>query len=517
MRTISLISILIFLVFNIVHSQVPTFNSTFNFGYPVTIFRDIIVTDSCIYASGLVLDSISPYNTGALFVKFGLNGEPLIVKTLTSSSKNYLNFEGIFLEIGDMLIRTGHTEDFEDPIDTYKLLLMAYNHDGDTIFTKEYASPYHDDFRSGGVLKLDSRDLLLSGYSYNGNNYDAIISKVDSLGNLIWTQVYPGEFSEMPGPYLAKFEGNSFMIGGSKNNYYQELQNFIFRNWIMCIDSIGHIQWTWESSNDLKLSGIGILAKGDNSSYIGATGIGTEKPVNAFHSQMIWDGYIYKLNSDFEQEWVITFKDSIPGAETGLGKILSLSDNGGYLACGAVYEITPPGFNINGWVVKFTEEGDSIWSRYFHYWDTPYDLHYFSDMEQMPDGGVLLCGQAYSGNAGTQQQLGWLVKLDEYGCLVPGCQLVATEDIGKPQVVAMRLYPNPASDILNIYTWSPHTPKNALLRIVSSDGQVVRESPVTRSDMTSMIPVRDLAAGVYFVQYVEGGVVVATEEAVIAQ
>jgi hypothetical protein len=32
-----------------------------------------------------------------------------------------------------------------------------------------------------------------------------------------------------------------------------------------------------------------------------------------------------------------------------------------------------------------------------------------------------------------------------------------------------------------------------------------------------MIPVRDLAAGVYFVQYVAGGVVVATEEAVIAR
>ena len=232
---------------------------------------------------------------------------------------------------------------------------------------------------------------------------------------------------------------------------------------------------------------------------------------------MIWDGYIYKLNSDFEQEWAIIFKDSIPGAETGLGKILSLSDSSGYLECGDVYEITPPGFNINGWVVKFTEDGDSIWSRYFHYWDTLYDLHYFSDMEQMPDGGVLLCGQAYSGNAGTQQQLGWLVKLDEYGCLVPGCQLVATEDIGNPQGVALRLYPNPASDILNIYTWSPHTPNNALLRIVSSDGRVVRESPVTRSDMTSMVPVRDLAAGVYFVQYVAGGVVVATEEAVIAR
>ena len=113
---------------------------------------------------------------------------------------------------------------------------------------------------------------------------------------------------------------------------------------------------------------------------------------------------------------------------------------------------------------------------------------------------------------------GWLVKLDEYGCLVPGCQLVPTQDIseGKPPGISVSVYPNPVSDMLNVYSWSPYMPKHALLRIVSSSGQVVRESPVTRSDLTSMIPVGDLAAGVYWVQYVEGGVVVATEEAVVA-
>ena len=49
---------------------------------------------------------------------------------------------------------------------------------------------------------------------------------------------------------------------------------------------------------------------------------------------------------------------------------------------------------------------------------------------------------------------GWYVKLDEFGCLVPGCQTVPTKEV-ESQTIDVTSYPNPCGNLLKIrvYQW----------------------------------------------------------------
>ncbi|MGB4847722.1 MAG: hypothetical protein WBP41_07360, partial [Saprospiraceae bacterium] len=56
-----------------VQAQVNTINRTLSYlPYKTSIFNSIVVTDSCYYITGIVADSVWPYNAGALFVKTDL-------------------------------------------------------------------------------------------------------------------------------------------------------------------------------------------------------------------------------------------------------------------------------------------------------------------------------------------------------------------------------------------------------------------------------------------------------------
>jgi hypothetical protein len=500
-------------------AQASTFNKVYPLERPNTAYQKMALSDTTVYILGLAKDSLPPYTAGALLHRVDMQGNTLGISTYVDTNKLFYLSGELLMTHNNKFIGVYEVGDYADQDDFNKIFMICYSESGDTLFTRSYTSPYHYLFWVNDIVETPDHGYLILGkvkYQPTGD-LQVYLLKTDSLGIKEWDQVYGDTEIDEFVSQLLPIENAQYLILLTRTNYHLTWENFVSRIAILKLDGQYEISEFWESDNsNLLLSGH--LLVSDNH-YLITGGLGKEIPINANTATMKTKGYVFSLDNNMNQEWSIIFQDSTFDHYTYLRKSIPLSDGSGHLACGTVHEITyepGPQSNINGWVVKFTESGDSLWSRYFHYWDTPYDEHYFYDMEEMPDGSVLLCGQAISGDSGPQQQVGWLVKLDEFGCLVPGCQLVAAHQPEVPEV-SLLLYPNPASDILNIYTWSPYTPKNAVLRIVSSSGQVVRESPVTRSDVTSMIPVRDLAAGVYFVQYVAGGVVVATEEAVIAR
>lgn len=346
-----------------------------------------------------------------------------------------------------------------------------------------------------------------------------MIHKTDANGNILKHVCYGGSLRETPWSLLIDDDGG-FIVGNRRDNTNVADQNYTLQTWIYKTPPGGLIEWQYLSPPEEHRGAAQDMILTDDGSLVVASETLHEVDLGVSTPNFLYvDGYVFKLDSNHHLVWGTDIRVPNTGQSTTLRRIVEAIDGSGYVVAGDAYDSTPEelGGEYSAWIAKVSPEGDSLWSRFYQYFDVLYDDHKILDMRAAPDGGYILAGYAEDQQVSYQGQQAWLLKLDSLGCLVPGCQLVATENIeGNPRGVALRLYPNPASDILNIYTWSPHTPKNALLRIVSSDGQVVRESPVTRSDMTSMIPVRDIPAGVYFVQYVEEGMVVATEEAVIA-
>lgn len=69
----------------------------------------------------------------------------------------------------------------------------------------------------------------------------------------------------------------------------------------------------------------------------------------------------------------------------------------------------------------------------------------------------------------------WLLKLDEHGCLIPGCHLAdATVEAIAPEI-KFAIYPNPASGYLNFQLRTARPVREATFRILDAGGRTVKE------------------------------------------
>ena len=78
------------------------------------------------------------------------------------------------------------------------------------------------------------------------------------------------------------------------------------------------------------------------------------------------------------------------------------------------------------------------------------------------------------------------------------------------------LYPNPASDFLHIFPSSPPSERTSF-RIFNNEGKLVKDLVLAQSPAEFLLPIRELAAGVYFLQYLEQGEVTSVERFVVQQ
>ncbi|MCO6493896.1 MAG: T9SS type A sorting domain-containing protein, partial [Phaeodactylibacter sp.] len=128
------------------------------------------------------------------------------------------------------------------------------------------------------------------------------------------------------------------------------------------------------------------------------------------------------------------------------------------------------------------------------------------------------------------RQQGWLLKVDEYGCLVPGCELVSgvegpksSDDFESSDDCTLLLYPNPVSEELRVYFSGPAGDEHHF-RILDAQGREWRRFSTRlpasldvaghagRSwEVTLLVEVGDLPGGVYYLQCLREGQVVRVE------
>ncbi len=205
-------------------------------------------------------------------------------------------------------------------------------------------------------------------------------------------------------------------------------------------------------------------------------------------------------------EWECEFRDpTAPTYFNTLNKIITVSDGSGYAATGYYYEDYPDfTADLFGWLVKASPEGDSLWSRKLRILEPTNVHHYLYDVKETSDGGFIMVGQAKELNGPAYPQQAWLIKVDQHGCLVPGCHLINDLEEAADEDFKLVLYPNPVSDYLNIYYQARSLPQNGHFTILNAAGKAVKAFAATQNDVTQIPPVYDWPKGVYFLQYWEG-------------
>ncbi len=514
MKKYGLVIFLMFYLFKLSWGQ-TTFNKIFDFNFPSTIFTSVLPTDSCYYVTGVFVDTLLPVRIGNIFVKFDLSGEPVFHKTLSAQSKFYETWFGDLLPTPDgNLIDIGFTTDT-----VRKALIIKYSPEGDTLLTREYFSINYPEFtfivpteirkkETGGYVMLNTHD--------SGSNPDISIMVLDSNLNLTQHTAYGGIFSELPFSLILD-ENGGFIVGSGRDNTNKTSNNFFSQTYTIKTDSLGVIQWTWHSPMEQLQDIARAMVQTEDGGLVIASGTGIEVPTNSSSSSLRWDGLIFKLDAERNVEWSTELRGLRPTMITQLNKLIAMEDGSGYVAFGRIAEDVTDGTpRASAWMVKISTEGDSLWSRYYNFIDsidsdpTPYDF------KRTADGGFIAVGETDTDIPGAPSQVGWILKTDEFGCLVPGCNIVVAVTEAESEV-RLSLYPNPATDFLNVYFRSPNLKGEAGFRIIDAAGRLMREFKSRLPDVTLIVPVSDYAPGVYFLQYLEKGLLRKTEKFLVVR
>lgn len=111
---------------------------------------------------------------------------------------------------------------------------------------------------------------------------------------------------------------------------------------------------------------------------------------------------------------------------------------------------------------------------------------------------------------GDPSQQAWFFKTDEYGCLVPGCQLVDVEEVAGLDL-RYRVYPNPTTDWLYLYLGPWETQKPLTLSLFDQSGRLVQQTEAKRGSTTYLFSMAEQANGLYYLQATMEGAVLMQE------
>jgi hypothetical protein len=524
MKKIYFITFAILFFTNISLTQ-TTFNKRMNFGYPAAILTSIVATDSCYYANGILADSVPPYLTSSIFVRFDLEGNEIYHKALIGEERTYETWmnslttssSGDFTNIGQSFF-------LDEPM---KGFLIKYNHLGDTILIKEFINPQNPlcpdatfisprDFKS----TFDKGGIITGYFVKECPNFNAeiFLIKTDSLGNVDWFNTF-GDARRDLGVSLVVRENGSIIVGGVKTNTDEVTENYLWQTHIFQVDSLGNQEWSYLSPPDIQRDGAKEMVSLEDGSLIVASGIGYEQERSS-RNDMWFEKSVFKLNPDHELEWEKEFKDTYFSGRTQTNNLIALSDDSGFIVTGT--ETYNPNVSwitqTQGWLMKFNEHGDTLWSRRYIHPMSQKTRHRIDDIKETADGGFILCGESFNSENNVEiPQQSWLLKLDDHGCLIPGCY-TATEEVENGQLpFKVSIYPNPTTDYLNIYHYFSEADfwQNGQYRIVDSQGREVAAFPIGQNDVTMVVPVWEWAKGVYFLQLVVADGVVKTEKFVV--
>ncbi len=493
-----------------IHGE-TTFHKLIDMGQPVARFMSVLPTDSCYYAIGTFTDSL--FKAGAMWAKIDLDGG------LTAQSSNRHPDRDIFNDYGDLrstpdglLFNAGSFNEFPST----QVIFYLYSQDGDTLLTRRYKSilyPLVDFVVPINVIqKEDSGYAIACVHDTNDSptNSDISLLLIDTAFQI------EGYFSyahttkhETPGSLLLDGDGG-YIIGAERTNDGQTYTNYDNRTLIIKTNSTGAQAWQWLSPAGVLQDEAKSIIKTTDGGLVVASGKGNEIGNNPNIHTLVWDGLIFKLDADRNVVWSTPLRGDIPTGDTELTEMVEATDGSGFVASGIILEyISDVEFHRTSWLVKVSPEGDSLWARRYTYFDGDFVAPEVYDMKATTDGGYVLVG--FSRNVGLPAPA-WIMKVDSFGCLIPGCHLPnsITEE-GEPEI-QLSIYPNPASDFLNFYLRVSAPSKGAMFRIVDSNGQVVKEMKTENLNSTYMIPIHNWANGAYWLQYLENGRVVHSEK-----
>jgi type IX secretion system substrate protein len=391
-----------------------------------------------------------------------------------------------------------------DSISGYHGLFDAWvcklNDTGGIQWSKCYGGSHEDYGESivqtfdGGYIFAGSTNSTDGDVVGNHGNDDYWVVKLNDIGSIQWAKCYGGSSFEEASSIIQTSDTGYIVTGGTISSD-GEVTGCFGNNggeWIVKLDSIGNIQWERCHGGTNGADGFSLLQTSDGGFISGGYTSSNDGDVSGNHGGI--DYWIVKLTDTGDIQW----QKCLGGSDDDRALSVAITADGKYVIGGYSAstddEVTGNHGSYDFWVVKLDTNGTMLWEECL---GGPGDDE-LSKMIATNDNGLALIGETSSnggdvtGHHGINQQQYdyWVVKLNPDS--ITGIKEVNNNE-------AVRVYPNPVSNTLNIlFPNSQLSILNSQFSITDVLGNTVYHQ--TLNNLNTSIDVSYLSNGVYFYQ-----------------
>ncbi|MBK9109331.1 MAG: T9SS type A sorting domain-containing protein [Saprospiraceae bacterium] len=478
----------------------------------------VFPTDSLIFAFGYSADTTYKDIFGTAFYMFDWKGSLLDYYHIKDDSlHNFFYPEGIHTWDGIVFYTTFNNNYKEQSI----LKFNRITRNQEDLIIDNSIIKGGDILRGNMSVTQDSCLLTASEIAIDstGFNYKIQVTKINTSGNLIWQKILgrdPGNgyqnhcFSS----YVDKYGDVLIGVGYSDNSglgWPADYQSLLYK-----LNNEGE---SVSSANSM-LSRTGLcyiydIVEGDNKKIYLLADYNYNEPQYPYANRGY--GMIQVLDS------AMKFKNSVPlnfaatlyghAIDNIFDKIVKSNDSKGVIIGGDVsYKEKVIIFNNSNqrydsieWrhdilhPIKFDYSLNLLWKKVYRIRNGK-DDGYLYDLKSCPSGGYIIAAASYLDDAkekyGDPYYMPWLLRVDDDGCLIPGCGTVSNKELpdSKDKIL---IYPNPATNYIVIL----HSGKEKThYQIISAEGKIMDEFYSFIEGEQIIVPIDDFQPGSYFVK-----------------
>ena len=407
---------------------------------------------------------------------------------------------------------------------------------------------------------FDNNKIYASGHT-NGIGSQFVLYCIDSLGNVLWNKEYGNPLAEDEFPRLTLWDNKLVLCGTQDrniNNRPAPIMNFVIT------DLEGNLLNTFNygEENESTLAVKIITDKSNNclASFVycpdtcfldlkaGVVSFDTAGSINweldLPYSYNPYECVLAQIDSNnlcvkwFVDNTTIPNHDLTPPAiffsdmsgnmlDTVVFQNQTLKEirniepmwERGLVGCGHeypdyLYQSIPKLF---GWLFRMDENREVLWER--SYIDSSYQGETFGlrHVISTSDGGCIATGTITNYMTGVWESHNWILKLDSMGCLQPSCgnlnYVTGTEEAIFLKGKDIKIFPNPASDYINVEFPLNFALKNIVLNLVSNEGRTIQQTSIDTNFKS--ISLSNIASGTYYAIISRSNEIIASKRIII--